>query len=92
MDGFDDDEIGANIRRALDDADAEVARIQAFHDRVRDMPGPLGCLLREVAHAWAEFEAAERLGGTTTGEEIRLRGVLSESMSTLDWLREGEQL
>lgn len=89
---FDNDDVAReNIRRALDESDMEAARIQGFQDRVRDMPGPLGALLRQVAHAWAEFEQAEQLGGTTTGEEIRLRGVLSEAMSTLDWLREGEQ-
>jgi hypothetical protein len=55
------------------------------------MPGQLGALLRQVGHAWAEFERHEQLGGTTTGEEVRLRGVLSEAMSTLDWLREGER-
>lgn len=84
-----DDEIAANVRRALDDSDAEAARIQAFQDAVRDMPGPLGALLRQVAHAWAEFEQHEQMGGTTAGEEIRLRGVLGEAMSTLDWLTEG---
>jgi hypothetical protein len=85
-----DDEMGANIRRALDESDAETNRIAAFHDHVRDMPGPLGELLREVAHAWSNFEQAEACGGTTTGEEVRLRGVLGSAMSTLDWLREGQ--
>lgn len=86
-----DDEVGANIRRALEESDAETARIQRFQDQVRDMPGPLGALLREIGHSWAEYESAEQLGGATAGEEIRLRGVLGEAMSTLDWLREGEQ-
>jgi hypothetical protein len=91
MSDFDDDVVAETVRRAIEDADAEEVRIQAFQDRVRDMPGPLGELLREVAHAWADFEQAEAYGGTTTGEEVRLRGVLGGAMSTLDWLREGVQ-
>lgn len=86
-----DDEVAANVRRAIEEGDAEAARIQRFQTQVRDMPGQLGTLLRQVAHAWAEFESAEQWGGTTTGEEVRLRGLLHEAMSTLDWLREGEQ-
>jgi hypothetical protein len=91
MDHFDDEVVGANVRRAFEDTEQGQARIQQFQDGIREMPGPLGVLLRQIGHAWAEFEAAEELGGTTFGEEVRLRGVLGEAMSTLDWLREGVQ-
>lgn len=89
MSDFDDDLVGERVNRMIDEAETEAARIQLFEDRVRDMPGPLGELLREVAHAWSDFEQAEAFGGTTTGEEVRLRGVLGAAMSTLDWLGEG---
>jgi hypothetical protein len=88
MDALDDEVVGANVRGAFEDAEQGHARIQEFQDGIREMPGQLGVLLRQVGHAWAEFEAAEELGGTTFGEEVRLRGVLGEAMSTLTWLRE----
>lgn len=86
-----EDEVSANVQRAFEEGAAEARRILAFQDAVREMPGPLGSLLRQVAHAWSDHEQAMEFGGTTAGEEIRLRGVLGEAMSTLDWLREGEQ-
>ena len=91
MNDMDDETVGANVRRALEESESEAVRIQGFQDLAQDMPGQLGALLRQVGHAWAEFERHEQLGGTTTGEEVRLRGVLAEAMSTLDWLREGER-
>lgn len=85
-----DEEIAATIKDSVHEADARNVRIQAFHDGVRDMPGQLGALLRQVAHAYSDFVSAEGFGGTTSGEETRLNGVLDEAMSTLDWLRAGE--
>lgn len=84
-----DEEIAATVRDAIEQADAREERVVRFHDTVRDMPGQLGALLRQVAHAHADFVEAERWGGTTVGEETRLNGVLDEAMSTLDWLNEG---
>lgn len=87
----DDEIVGANVRRAFENGEAEAERIQLFKAQVRNMPGPLGDLLGEVAQAWADFEQSDSWGGVTAGEEVRLRGVLHAAMSTLDWLREGEQ-
>lgn len=90
-DGFaPDEEIAATIKDAMGEANERNARIQAFHNGVREMHGQLGSLLRQVAHAYAEFCSAESFGGTTVGEESRLNGVVDEAMSTLDWLREGQ--
>jgi hypothetical protein len=37
-----DEVVQERIRRAIEEGDAEQARIQGFQDRVRDMPGQLG--------------------------------------------------
>ncbi len=86
-----DEEITATIKDAVHEADARNARIVAFGDAVRDMPGQLGELLQQINDAYSEFCAAEQWGGTTVGEECRLNRVMDEAVSTLEWLRAGEQ-
>lgn len=80
------DEIAATIKGAVRDADDRNARIVRFQERVRDIHGPLGILLRQIDSAYAEFAESELRGGTTTAEEARINGVLDEAMATLDWL------
>lgn len=84
------EDMTATIQGYVDEADARNLRIVAFNDAVREMPGKLGELLRQIAHAYSEFVSVESFGGTTAGEETRLYGVMDEAMSTLDWLQEGQ--
>lgn len=85
------EEIAATIKDAVVEADDRNARIAAFGDAVRDMPGQLGELFQQINDAYSEFCAAEQWGGTTVGEECRLNRVMDEAMLTLEWLRAGEQ-
>jgi hypothetical protein len=72
--------------------DAEVLRRMEFHDRVPDIPNPLGALLRQVAHAHNEYEKAFDGYGTTEGEPRRWMPVLDEAVSLVEWMRDGGQL
>jgi hypothetical protein len=80
------DEVADTIKRAVRDADDRNARITDFQDRVRDIHGPLGVLLRQIDSAYAEFAEASLRGDTTAAEETRINGVMDEAMDALDWL------
>ncbi|MGB3443843.1 MAG: hypothetical protein WBA97_34330 [Actinophytocola sp.] len=78
------------LRDAVDDTLARNARVLVFKAYVQGMPGQLGTLMRQVAHAHNEYLSAELFGGVTVGEETRLNSLLDEAMDTVDWLRAGE--
>lgn len=86
-----DEEFAATLGAAYQEQVDRNDRIMAFCDAVQEMPGQLGNLLRQIAHAHNEFTAAEQWGGTTVGENIRLAGVIDEAMDAWDWLTEGVQ-
>lgn len=88
--GPSDEEVGARIREIVEQGETGDLRIIAFHESVAEVPGPVGSLLRMVAHVHNCFEEARALYGTTEGEANRLFAVLEEAMSTLDAYRAGE--
>ncbi len=85
-----DEEVGARIRELVELGEVGDLRIIAFHESVSDVPGPVGSLLRMIAHVHNCYEEARALYGTTEGEANRLFAVLEEAMSTLDAVRAGE--
>ena len=80
------------LRGAAKDADDINDNIIEFGNQVRDWPGQAGALFRQITHVWSEFCAAEQLGGTTQGEEVRLRWVLAEAMELWRLLNQVEGL
>jgi hypothetical protein len=87
-----DEEIGAHIREMVADGDRDELRLMVFHEHVQDIPGLVGELLRQIAHAHSEFRLAVHAGGTTAGEETRLFGVLDSAVALADSLRDGGAL
>lgn len=81
-----EERLPAAMQEAVDDHLVRRDRALLFKATVNQVEGPLGALLRQIAHAHNEFEAAEKFGGVTVGEETRINGVLDEAMSTLNWL------
>lgn len=86
-----EDPLTAALNERAVEMDDEAFRLLKFHALVPDVEGPVGSLLRMIAHVHNAFEEAKSLYGTTEGEANRLFAVLEEAMSTLEWLREGEQ-
>lgn len=87
-----DEQVGAHIRELVAEGDRDEMRLMSFHEHVQLVPGPVGELLRQVAHAHNEFVTAVHQGGTTVGEETRLFGVLDVAVSMVERWRDGEQL
>lgn len=85
-----DEEIGARIREFVELGEGSDFRLLAFHEQVKDVPGPVGALLRMIAQVHDCYEEARALYGTTEGEANRLFAVLEEAMSVLDAIRAGE--
>lgn len=84
-----DEEVGARIREFVEAGEAGDFRLLAFHATVADVPGPVGSLLRAIAHAHNGYEEARTYYGTTEGEANRLFAILDEAMSVLDAYRAG---
>lgn len=85
-----DAEVGARIRELVEAGDVGDFRVLAFHASVAEVPGPVGSLLRAIAHAHDSYEESRALYGTTEGEATRLFAVLDEAMSVVDAWRAGE--
>lgn len=85
-----DEEVGARIREVVEAGESADFRLLAFHTSVTDVPGPVGSLLRAIAHAHDSYEESRVLYGTTEGEANRLFAVLDEAMSVVDAWRAGE--
>lgn len=87
-----DDEVLALLRDAADQWDAEAMQRIEFHERARALTGPLGVLLRQIAHAHNGYEEARTRYGTTEGEPQRWMPVLDEAVALVEYLRDGGQL
>lgn len=79
-----DEEIGARVREFVEAGEVDDFRMLAFHATVGDIPGQLGVLLREIAHAHDGYEEARTQYGTTEGEANRLFAVLGEAMTLVE--------
>lgn len=87
-----DDEVMALLRDAANQWEAEALQRLEFHERVNDIPGPVGALLRQIADAHNGYEEARTVLGTTEGEAARFFPVLDEAVAVAAWLRDGGQL
>lgn len=91
MSEFDpDEETLAMLRDAAADHDAQTVRIMDFCTSVRDMPGPLGDVFREIADAFTDFRTGCQFGTTTGAEETRMYRVVDAAVAAFAWLRDGE--
>lgn len=88
----DDAAVGAFVRELVSEGDDDELRLMSFHEHVQSVPGPVGELLRQVAHAHDGFVAAVHQGGTTAGEETRLFGVLDVAVSLVERWKDGGTL
>lgn len=86
-----DEELNKVLNRNREEIADEDWRLLQFHALVPDAPGQVGSLLRMIAHVHDEFAKSKAHFGTTHGEENRMYSILDEAMSTLEWLRTGEQ-
>jgi hypothetical protein len=87
-----DDEVLALLREAADQWDAEALEQIEFHERVKDLPGPAGALLRQIAHAHNEYEDARTQYGTTEGEPRRWMPVVDEAVALARLLVDGGEV
>lgn len=85
-----DEEVGARVREFVEAGEAGDFRLWAFHEQVKDVPGPVGSLLRMIAQVHDCYEEARALYGTTEGEANRLFAILEEAMAVLEAIRAGE--
>jgi hypothetical protein len=72
--------------------DADDCRLIAFFESVGDVEGPVGELLRQVAHAYSQYQVARENYGTTEGEAVRLGWVLADAMALVESMRDGDQV
>lgn len=84
MAGRSDEEIGAHLRALVAEGEDFEFRTVAFHESIRDYPGPVGVLLRQIAHAHNSWDESRRAGGTTEGEETRLLHILDDAMALVE--------
>jgi hypothetical protein len=88
-DRLSDEEIGARVREFVEAGDDGDLRLLVFHETVPTVPGPLGVLLRQIAHAHNEYETARELYGTTEGEANRLFPVIQDAVALVESMRDG---
>lgn len=76
----------ARLAEGQDNADrrASLASLAA------DMPGPLGALLRAVAHSYAGWLDADTSGHATQSEGCRVEHVTDAAVAVATWLGGGE--
>lgn len=84
-----DEEIAGFLRTAAAEANADSLRMIEFHETIAVITGPVGELLREIAHAHNEYETARNGYGTTEGEGVRLGWVLDAAVKVAARLRPG---
>lgn len=84
MSGRSDEEIGAHLRALVAEGEDFEFRTVAFHESILTYPGPVGVLLRQIAHAHNSWDEARRAGGTTEGEETRLLHILDDAMALVE--------
>lgn len=81
MNEIDLEALREELQRNRSEFDVDACRLIAFYEKVGDITGPYGPLVREIAHAYSVFQLAKQSYGTTEGEEVRLRWVLDAAMT-----------
>ena len=85
-DRLNNDKIMALLEEEAGRAVLNELRVSCFHAAVQAIPGKLGVLLRQIAHAHTEFEKAREAYGTTEGESVRLSAIVDDAMELVEFI------
>lgn len=81
--------LATQLKQAAVQQDVGDCRLIQFYESIGDIEGPVGPLLRQIAHTYSQYQVARELYGTTEGEGVRLGWVLEDAMTLAESMRAG---